>query len=172
MTSPLHQWEANFVRSMEQRRLALGMTQTDLAKKLRSTYGLPFHQQTVQRVEAGERPVRLNEAHCVALILGSSLTVMTADTHGTAEDVATLIGMLHDELRDRSIAIVDGLELHVDELASLRDTILRAWQSYERQETAAGREPDTSLGEKVRDASTRYDRFMRGIALLNDLADL
>jgi transcriptional regulator with XRE-family HTH domain len=50
---------------MKNLREARGMTQTDLAKALRSE-GLPFHQQTIQRIESGERPVRLNEAHLIA----------------------------------------------------------------------------------------------------------
>lgn len=173
MTSdPRRRWEANFIRNMEQRRRSLGMTQTDLAKMLRSRYDLPFHQQTVQRIESGERPVRLDESHCIAEALGSSLTVMTADTGGSAEDVAQLIDMLYDELHDRGVAVLDGIEFHAAELEGLHETLVEAWQSYEAQQTAAGQEIDNELSATVRRASTRYDRFRQGLALLNELTDL
>ncbi|WP_204041876.1 helix-turn-helix transcriptional regulator [Acrocarpospora phusangensis] len=61
-------WEANFAQRMKRMREARGMTQTDLARQV-SKYNLPFHQPTVQRIEAGERPIRLNEAFVIAEIL-------------------------------------------------------------------------------------------------------
>jgi len=64
-----HLWEAQFVRNMAQRRKELGMTQAVLARHL-SDRGLAFHQQTVQRIENGERPVRLNEAVLIVQTLG------------------------------------------------------------------------------------------------------
>jgi hypothetical protein len=39
--------------------------------------GLPFHQQTIQRLESGERPVRLNEAYVIAGVLDLDLVSMT-----------------------------------------------------------------------------------------------
>ncbi|RYB91009.1 XRE family transcriptional regulator [Nocardioides oleivorans] len=76
--NPLSPWERNFIVHMARLRESHGMTQTDLAKRLQP-YGLKFHQQTIQRVEAGERPVRLNEAHIIARVLESDLNVMTTD---------------------------------------------------------------------------------------------
>lgn len=62
-------WEKNFRRHMAAEREHQGLSQTAFAKLL-SARGLPFHQQTVQRVEAGERPVRLDEAFIIADELG------------------------------------------------------------------------------------------------------
>ncbi|MET7334405.1 helix-turn-helix domain-containing protein [Nonomuraea sp. NPDC005650] len=72
-------WEHNFIQQMKRLREARKMTQTDLARELKA-FGLPFHQQTVQRVENGERPVRLNEAHLIAKVLGTDLLSMGASS--------------------------------------------------------------------------------------------
>lgn len=56
---------------MVRHRQALGVSVTGLAKQL-SAQGLPFHPQTVQRIEAGERPVRLNEAVLIVQALQMS----------------------------------------------------------------------------------------------------
>lgn len=75
-------WEAVFIEQMRERREVRQMTQTDLAKAVRNR-GLSFHQQTIQRIEIGERPVRLNEAYVIAEELGLSIEGMTsADPYG------------------------------------------------------------------------------------------
>lgn len=79
-------WEAVFVREMAVLRKELGLNQTDLARQLKENYGLPFHQQTIQRIEAGERPIRLNEAHYIAQELNSSLDAMSSSRQLTATE--------------------------------------------------------------------------------------
>lgn len=56
-------------------REARGITQTELARWLKHR-GLAFHQQTVQRIENGVRPLRLNEAYLIADALDSRLDRM------------------------------------------------------------------------------------------------
>lgn len=46
-------------------RVSRGWSQSDLARRL-ADQGLPFHQQTVQRVEQGVRPLRLTEGVVLA----------------------------------------------------------------------------------------------------------
>lgn len=70
-------WEANFIESMVRLRGARGWRQTDLALMLREKFGLKFHQQTIQRIEDGERAVRLDEAYAIAAFLGSTLEEMS-----------------------------------------------------------------------------------------------
>jgi transcriptional regulator with XRE-family HTH domain len=69
-------WENNFIQQMVRLREVRKMTQTDLARRLNEAYGLPFHQPTVQRIESGERPIRLNEAYAIADILGADHAAM------------------------------------------------------------------------------------------------
>jgi len=76
--NPWVRWERNFVSQLIRLRELRGMTQTDLARYLRDERSLKFHQQTIQRIESGDRPVRLDEAYCIADALNVSLDAMTA----------------------------------------------------------------------------------------------
>lgn len=81
-------WEYNFRNNMRSTREASGISQTQLAKQLNDA-GLPYHQQTVQRVEEGKRPVRLNEAFVIARALEVDISVLLkpATTMGINLDV-------------------------------------------------------------------------------------
>lgn len=68
-------WEYNFRQNMKSARVASGISQTQFAKQLNEA-GLPYHQQTVQRVEDGKRPVRLNEAFVIAQALEVDISVL------------------------------------------------------------------------------------------------
>jgi transcriptional regulator with XRE-family HTH domain len=86
MQSTSGPWEPIFVENMRRLRENSKMTQTDLAKALKSR-GLPFHQQTIQRIENGERPVRLNEAFLIARELEIELDTMVSRLITEADDV-------------------------------------------------------------------------------------
>jgi len=85
-------WEDNFIKRMIELRTAK-MSQTELARQL-SGRGLPFHQQTVQRIEKGERPLRLNEAHAIAEILGSDPADMARTITSDEQELQHAIGEL------------------------------------------------------------------------------
>lgn len=69
--NPTEEPEQHFIRNMRRRRQHLGLSQSQLAKKL-TTAGTPMHSQTVMKIETGARPVRLNEALSIAKWLGTS----------------------------------------------------------------------------------------------------
>lgn len=71
-------WEATFVANIRRARAALGVSQTELARRVTSRGVSGFHQQTVQRIESGTRPVRLNEA----VVIADSLALNLYDTLG------------------------------------------------------------------------------------------
>lgn len=71
-------WEMTFVENMRMLRERRGMSQTELARKM-GGHGHSFHQPTVQRIESGQRPLKLTEALSVADILGSDLHTMMND---------------------------------------------------------------------------------------------
>ena len=73
---PLGQTFAREVRRLRELR---GLSQTDLAARLRERYGLKFHQATIDRVEKGVRPCRLDEVYALAEVLGSTVDDMLAD---------------------------------------------------------------------------------------------
>lgn len=68
-------WEETFVSIFKTRREQLELTQAAVAKRA-SESGLPFYQQTIQRIEDGKRPVRLNEALVLAAVVDLSLDEM------------------------------------------------------------------------------------------------
>ena len=74
---------------MAARRKALELSQTDLANRLRAR-GLTFHQQTVQKVESGDRAVRLDEAFVIAEILESTVEDMVKPLGQALEMVVTV----------------------------------------------------------------------------------
>lgn len=91
-------WERNFIRAMKVMRENARLTQTELARELRAA-GMSFHQTTVLRIEAGERPVRLNEALMIADVFGSDLDSMISIS--PKQDRADLLQAVHD-IRSRS----------------------------------------------------------------------
>lgn len=82
----LHPWERSFREQMKLVRERQGMNQTDLARRM-ADRGFAFHQQTVQRIEQGLRPVRLNEAMVLANILELSLDSMTTPMQADERDI-------------------------------------------------------------------------------------
>ena len=99
------QWEVNFRTHMKRLREKDGMTQTELARRLKFLYGLPFHQQTIQRIESGERPVRVNEGYLIADTFGVSLDSMTQAASlpdPPDEGVAAAVLALADEQHTRN----------------------------------------------------------------------
>jgi transcriptional regulator with XRE-family HTH domain len=73
---PLGQTFAREVRRLRELR---GLSQTDLAAQLRERYALKFHQATIDRLEKGARPCRLDEVYALAEVLGSTVDDMLAD---------------------------------------------------------------------------------------------
>lgn len=68
-------WEAVFAAEMRCRREAHGLTLHALTRRAQER-GLTFHQSQLKRIEEGQRPIRLNEAHIFAELLGSSIAEM------------------------------------------------------------------------------------------------
>lgn len=81
-------------------RKAKGFNQTQLAKRLSSMHDLPFHQQTIQRIETGARPVRLNEAVLIAQELGTSLSTMMASAPLGAREAMRAVDDLREVARN------------------------------------------------------------------------
>lgn len=74
--------ERRFAENLRTAREEKGVSQVKLAQEM-ALRGWPWRQQTVTRVESGQRMVRLGEALAVAEILGTNLTHLTASTRET-----------------------------------------------------------------------------------------
>lgn len=105
MTDPELAWESRYRESMRVIREQLGVTQTDLAATIRKEFDLPFHQQTVQRIEKGERPIRLNEAYAISATLGWTVGAMI-EGRAPAAMVARLHGEADELIQDARLALV------------------------------------------------------------------
>ncbi|ROZ53527.1 XRE family transcriptional regulator [Rhodococcus sp. WS1] len=118
-------WEMNFVAQMQARREAKGWSQTEFAKRL-SAEGLRFHQPTVQRIESGERPLKLTEAIKIAEVLDTRLEVMLR---------AASVPMVYDELAeylrpgafDSEIRDAEMLENQIDNNIRMANELVDAY---------------------------------------------
>jgi transcriptional regulator with XRE-family HTH domain len=72
--------EENFARRMAELRTDLGMSQSELARRMVENGFDSYSQMTVSRTEKGDRPIRLGEARVLARILNSSVEEMTRGT--------------------------------------------------------------------------------------------
>lgn len=88
-------WEATFVANIRRARMALGVSQTELARRVTARGVQGFHQQTVQRIESGTRPVRLNEAVTLADSLAMNLyeTLGPSTTQEAARNIVSFVSM-------------------------------------------------------------------------------
>lgn len=94
--------EANFARRMSELRAELGISQSELARKMVERGFDTYSQMTVSRTEKGERPIRLGEARVIAEILGSRVDSMTRGT-----DREEYIALLAEIKRGLIKAILD-----------------------------------------------------------------
>jgi transcriptional regulator with XRE-family HTH domain len=132
MTEPSH--ELNFRTNMKRARESQDVSQTDLARQMKDR-GFGFHQQTVQRVESGDRPVRLNEAYAIAEILDMTVDELSR----TAPAYLFFTSLIAAEKADaRLVAAAGDFDRAVSELA-------RAASEYEA-EHGAGSLRDELIG--------------------------
>lgn len=62
-----------FAERARARRQLLGMSQADVARKMRETYGFSWHQTVLAKIEGGQRTVRLDEAFALCRLYGIEL---------------------------------------------------------------------------------------------------
>lgn len=88
-TDQVDEFDEQVGRNVQELRKARGLTQTELAERL-AARGLPFRQQTVVKVEKGQRPLRLQEADAIASVLAVDIDVL-ADEPITFDSVRILV---------------------------------------------------------------------------------
>lgn len=155
-------WERNFREQMIRTRETLGMTQTQLARRLAS-WGLPFHQQTVQRVEAGQRPVRLNEAHLIARELGLDLETMTTTATPNARGMMLAV----DEMRRGAELFKDHITEDLGEWADTSAGLILAVDELLKQYDPDRPDPILRYGYTwAMHAYGAYESLVRGLNAL------
>ncbi|MEU1302825.1 helix-turn-helix transcriptional regulator [Streptomyces shenzhenensis] len=103
--------EDMFVRQMRRRRAMLDLSQSELAERV-SRLGGSLYQQTIAKIESGQRAVRLQEADLIAQALGTTVSGMLSQSIDSATndpeemDVAELVGRAKSAQRQREEAAV------------------------------------------------------------------
>lgn len=129
-------------------RTARGMTQAQLAEMV-SKQGITFRQQTVVKIEAGQRPLRLREADVVANALDVDLASLL-DTRGTFTVTTELI-------HESRMALEAYHRVHdtMTELLAAQAIVRRLLAEADR-EASEGKGPPLEPGIRV-EASTALD---------------
>jgi transcriptional regulator with XRE-family HTH domain len=118
-----------------------GMTQAQLAERM-TGQGFPMHQTTIGKIEANQRPVRVNEASMLAGILGLQLSDLLADPDLTAE-----VAELREELEQ---ALARRLKIEA------RRAELQATRAAAGAELSAANQDWIRAEEAEREARRRY----------------
>lgn len=102
--------EANFARRMAELRAEVGMSQSELARKMADRGFESYSQMTVSRTEKGERPIRLGEARVLAEILGSAVDDMIRGTQ--LEETLRMAEKIRDDLIASMLRVAQELDKH------------------------------------------------------------
>lgn len=161
-------WESAFVQRMRTRRERDEMSQTELARAAASK-GLAFHQQTIQRIESGIRPLRLNEAVVIAEILGSSLDEMTkSDSLESLREEAIHNAMRLGSFLDGVSKLLEQKENDLEALlqvaADARHRYLAAWSSAGSKQTGE----DLFIERRVEEAHEALEVIRKSVAAWRD----
>ncbi|MFE3125287.1 helix-turn-helix domain-containing protein [Streptomyces hydrogenans] len=117
---------------MRRRRAELGLSQAELADRV-SALGGSMYQQTIAKIESGQRAVRLTEADVIAKALNTGVAEMLSDAIGAPNSSPQ--DMHIDELLSQLRAArrrLDGATAHLDDMreeeALARERLARAQQ--------------------------------------------
>lgn len=129
--------ESTFIKNMKLARNGRGWSQAEFARRLREAGLGNFHQNTLSRVEKGERELRLGETEVIADVLGVGVEQMLG-----ASDFAPAVHFIEaTEAAERSSeGLLDALAtyveaqayalMHVDHYKDVPATKLEALQSF------------------------------------------
>lgn len=147
-------WEARFASELRRLRANSGASLYALARDL-SKQGPAFHQQQIDRIERGERTVRLNEAMGIAAYFNTSLDEMTRVPSERIDDLR--------KIEKRSHEVASAIEAYLEELQRSCLALIgltRDCESLERQ-----------VEEQTGEGSTVRQDLYTGVSVLAALSD-
>jgi transcriptional regulator with XRE-family HTH domain len=115
--------EQRFAANLRQAREENGVSQVRLAQEM-AKRGWPWRQQTVTRVESGQRMVRLGEATAIADILGTSVARLTVPARDTR--ALNLLGFTAGRAREAYGQITEWTHLLLFAQRQLRTSLAEA----------------------------------------------
>jgi transcriptional regulator with XRE-family HTH domain len=135
-------WEAAFSSTVERARKAARMSQEEFARRLRE-YGLSFYAHTVDKIESGAQPIRLNEALVISKVLGVDFPKVTRTVP------AELISQAYSKKLAKTLRewdkVVDLLNAAHHDVVKARQDFLSLHSSYIEEMTLADGSQDTEL---------------------------
>lgn len=108
MMSGEQAYDVDVGRRLQSLRKASGFTQAGLSEEL-LRLGLKLSQQTIVKVEAGERPLRLQEAHAITTVLQVEVGALTASSSKLDDFTRATEALVH--LRDAESRLIDSLAI-------------------------------------------------------------
>lgn len=154
-------WEGIFRAQMKFLREQRGVSQTELARQL-SDRGLSFHQQTVQRVEQGDRAIRLDEAYLIAEIFDVELSSMTDDLPEGDRELLQIV----DTFRRRSLSTQADLQEVLAEWVEEFEVLAYALFESRRANLAEPTEEELWLSAWVLKGVRAYKSMYEGLEYL------
>lgn len=125
--------------NIQRYRTAAGLSQAELAETL-SESGEQMHQQTIQKIEKGARPLRLSEALRIAGVLGVSIEVLARPTPETDTSL---------RVQSRNRAVLTAARSVEESIARLSDELLKLAVVYARA-VGAEQKPSAVIAERAK----------------------
>jgi transcriptional regulator with XRE-family HTH domain len=143
--------EAELAQRLRGLRAQRRWSQADLAQLMSDGYGLRWHQTTIAKIEAGQRPIGLNEAAALAQVFeipGSELLMPFLGRRDDADELRAR----EDELRARSAAVERELISLIEQQTAARQRVQTVSEERER----AVRRIE-ALAAALRDITEQYE---------------
>ena len=161
-------WEAAFSSSVEQARKAAQLSPEEFARRLRE-YGLSFNAHTVEKIESGARPIRLNEA----LVISKVLQVELPQVKRTMR--AELINQAYSKKLAMTMRewdkVVDHLNAAHHKVVKARQDSINLQSSYIEEMALAEGSPDAELVASMKAIEEQISRVKDGLDEIDNELD-
>ncbi|GGS48069.1 helix-turn-helix transcriptional regulator [Streptomyces violaceus] len=126
--------EDMFVRQMRRRRALLDLSQSELAERV-AELGGGLYQQTIAKIESGQRALRLQEADLIAQALGTTVSQMLSQSIDAPAENPEQMDV--DEIISRATAAQRRRDEAADQLAAARMEEARAREDMQLAQVRA-----------------------------------
>ncbi|MFJ2007374.1 helix-turn-helix transcriptional regulator [Streptomyces chartreusis] len=157
--------EEAFIAQMKRRRSLLNLSQGELAVRL-SALGENLYQQTIAKLESGQRSLKLSEADAIARALGTTVQEMLSGVFGEPPWVTQSISRDMNALEEAVAATLAELKLAQQEEQANRDrvTALRELVRQTESELSAANYAYVVSAEKRTSLADRYQHYVAELA--------
>lgn len=161
-TSPA---ESAFIEQMKVRRSILGLSQGDVAERV-AALGGNMYQQTIAKLESGQRALKLSEADILAKALGTTVHEMIADGYTPHPDLGIKDSMNKDLLEEEIGTVLRLLHEAEAEREHARVAYMHALDDQSRAQhiAMATRAAERAADERSNSLRIKYERLTKQLA--------